>query len=308
MPPRNPVSINDATGGGGGYGLGLYKPTPRTIPNSNPQNVRVSKADFNRPPSYDPIGNPSNQGVNNVTPWQGNGTLRPANISSPQNSYIPSPTNTSNPFTSPQRTFNQSSSFGNPTTSPVQDSLPSSPSNQSFNSSLTIDTLEDYGDRLNSLLDNFYAQQLSAPGTPIDNMQPGIEYRVFWTATNWFGQDVSISFAGGSLFFNTIGSFQIIKKPGYGYPGGSGIFVNYLQNGNIVEERVIIGSTGGLYEIGYYVPWGDAIVPGTFQILRQVGCTKSDTMFRGVMPLSPVRFKYSELYRFQIIRKYKEHH
>jgi hypothetical protein len=118
------------------------------------------------------------------------------------------------------------------------------------------------------ILDNILERILEEERTPIDNMEAGISYRVFWNAINWFGQDLAVSFGGGSLFFNTRGNFQIIQKDGYGYPGGKGIFVNYLHNGNIIEERVVIGVTGGLYEINYYVSAADAIIPGTFQILR----------------------------------------
>jgi hypothetical protein len=117
-------------------------------------------------------------------------------------------------------------------------------------------------------LDNILEEILEESRTPIENMQPRVDYRVFWDAVNWFGQPLAASFGGGSLSFTVQGGFQIVRKPGHGVTDGIGLFVNYLRNGNFVEERVAAAQTGGLFEVNRFVSNGQAIIPGSFSILR----------------------------------------
>lgn len=101
------------------------------------------------------------------------------------------------------------------------------------------------------------------------NLTPRTYYQVFWTAVNWFNQEIRTTY--GDVNFGTIGSFSIVRRSGFGYPGGQGVRVQYTDfGGNLVEEGIGILSTGSIYEIPFSVNEVDALKPGTFTILRVV--------------------------------------
>jgi hypothetical protein len=101
------------------------------------------------------------------------------------------------------------------------------------------------------------------------NLTPRTYYQVFWTATNWFDQEIATTFPG--VNFGVIGNFTIVRQLGYGVPGGIGVRVQFTDfGGTLVEQGISILTTGSIFEVGYSVNSVDALKPNTFTILSVV--------------------------------------
>jgi hypothetical protein len=306
MPPKG----IDNTGGGGGFSpntlnLGNPRVTPRGFPGGgnlgggyNPRAIPPSNPRFNSSPRGAPRSpkepfnrnNPNTRkrsekrnqlkkdGTNDTSLYKHfNNFSHRKNRSiingSPPSSPIPSPSNTSNPFHSPKPPKVNNLNPYNPAKLPVFN-----PSNSNDGSNLG-----DFGQRLLDLLDNNFPRELEPPKTPRENMRAGIWYQVFWTATNWFGQEIRTSF--GAVHFTSFGPFAIVRRPGYGYPGGQGIRFQYTNiAGQTVEEGIGIFQTGGIYELSYSVNHVDALQPGTFSII-EIRQFSNDRVVEGAPPV-----------------------
>jgi hypothetical protein len=101
------------------------------------------------------------------------------------------------------------------------------------------------------------------------NLTPRTYYRVFWTATNWFDQEIATTFPG--VNFVVIGNFTIVRRLGYGVPTGVGVRVEYVNfGGQVVEEGISILTSGSIFEVGYFISNVDALRADTFRILSVV--------------------------------------
>jgi hypothetical protein len=215
-------------------------PTPKNWNIPNPNN---SKAFVQRTPT-DRLSDKDFNFYNFSNPY------RASNPSPSVKSPIPSPTNTSNPFNSPRppqvNNINPYNPYSLPTINP--------------NSGGNGGNLVDFGQRLLDLLDNNFPRELEPPRSPEQNLQQGVYYRVFWTAINWFDQAINDS-------FTVLGSFNVTRKLGYGYPSGRGLFAVYTGNsGQQIEEQISYLQTGGLFELDFFSNQSDALKVGTFQI------------------------------------------